>query len=374
MSMYLTHLRLVNFRNHRRTDLTLGPGLQVFLGANAQGKSNLLEAVGVVATGRSHRTIREMELIRFGEGWARIRVATVRADRTTEVDVGLRRDEMAPDVARVAKELRVNGIPVRRGDLFGHVLVVAAAPEDHELVVGPPVTRRRLLDVLLAQESPSYFFAAQRYARVILHRNEVLRHARGADLAGWDEQLAALGAMMTARRRDLVQRLAVGAAEGYQALSGRTEQLVLRYAPSVAGEDEPAMMDAALRALAGKRAEELARGITLVGPHRDDLHLDVDGCALRQFGSRGQQQAAALALRLASRDVLRQGTGEEPILLLDDALLALDEQRQAYLLEHMRTGQTLLTVTAMTAQQKLGAATLYRVAGGVVEGVHADRT
>ncbi len=371
--MHLTHLRIVNFRNHRRTEITLGPGLHVFVGANAQGKSNLLEAVGIAATGRSHRTIRDAELIRFGEAWARVRVAAARSDRMTEVDVGLRHDDEQMRTTRVWKELRVNGIPVRRDELFGHVLVVAVSPEDHELVTGPPSARRRMLDVVLAQESPSYFFAAQRYARVLLQRNQLLRTGRTSHLEGWDEQVATLGAIITARRWDLVRRLAEQASAVYRALNGSTEHLVLRYVPSLRGDEEPAMVEEALTALAAGRAEELARGMTVIGPHRDDLLLEANGCNLRVFGSRGQQQAALLAVRLAARHVLCQGTGEEPILLLDDALLALDEERQAYILDQVRTGQTLLTLTTMAVQPNLRTAAFYRVAGGTVEQVHAHR-
>ncbi len=373
--MYLTQLRLVNFRNHEHSDVALGPGVHVFIGANAQGKSNLLEAVSVAATGRSHRTVHDAELVRLGEEWARVRAGVCRRDRTVEVDVGVRREGADAESDRVWKEMRVNGVPVRRGDLFGQIVVVAASLEQNEVIVGRPVLRRRMLDLILAQGSPSYYFTAQRYARVVLHRNRVLREVGTRHLDGWDEQVAVLGAGITARRHELVQRLAHGAGTAYRALSGRAEELTLRYLPAIPVGDHHAMVTAALRALAVRRADEVARGMTLVGPHRDELQFCVDGRDVRVYASRGQQQAALLALRLAERQVLRDATGEEPVLLLDDALLALDEERQAYLVDQLQTGQTFITLTTLgTVQQMLREAAVYRVVGGTVEPLHAYRT
>ncbi len=372
--MYLTHLRVVNFRNHVRTDVALGPGMHIFVGANAQGKSNLLEAVGVAATGRSHRTVHDLELIRIGAAWARVRAVVCRKDRTVELDIGFRTDGASAEHAHVWKELRVNGVPTRRGDLFGQLVVVAVSPEGSEVTAGPPVVRRRMLDLILAQGSPSYFYTAQRYARVLLHRNRALRAAGARQLEGWDEQVAVLGAEITGRRQELVDHLARGAAAAYRALSGRTEELTLRYLPSLSGEDQGARATAALTALAARRREELARGSTLVGPHRDELQLCVDGREVRVFGSRGQQQAVLLALRLAERQVLREATGEEPVLLLDDALVALDEERQAYLIDQVQAGPTLITLTTLgTAQSMLRDAPVYRVVAGTVERLHAHR-
>jgi len=372
--MYLRQLRVVNFRNHARTELTLGTGVHVFLGANAQGKSNLLEAVGVAAIGRSQRTGRDADLIRFGEAWARVRAAVCRQDRTTEIDVGLRADGSEAAPARIWKEVRVNGVPGRRGDLFGHLVVVAVSPEDTELIAGRPVMRRMMLDLLLAQESPSYYFLAARYARVLLHRNRALRSSGPRHLEGWDEQVVALGAAITARRRDLVRRLVESAGPSYRALSGGTEALTIHYHSALPGEDETAMIGEGLTALAARRVEECARGMTLVGPHRDELQVCVDGRELRLYGSRGQQQTAGLALRLAARQILCDATGEEPVLLLDDVLLALDEERQAYVFDQVRRGQTLITLTTLAAAHTIPRdAAVYRVAGGSVEGPHAYR-
>lgn len=372
--MRITRLRLINFRNHRRTDIEPGPDLNVFVGANAQGKSALLEAVELTATGRSHRAQREAELIALGESWTRVQASAARADREVDVAVALRQDVSAVQAGRLWRELRLNGVPVRRGELFGHLLCVIATPHDGDVAAGGPAARRRLVDLLLAQMSPSYFYAAQRYARAVLQRNQLLRAGQAArrDLDPWDEQVVVLGAAITRRRRELVARMAVTARAIYHELTGGREELTVAYAPDLAGAEEGELAKAARDALAQRRQAEVARGMTLVGPHRDDVRLDVDGRSLRLYGSRGQQLTAVLALRLAERRLLREETGEEPILLLDDVVMALDEPRQKQLLTFIQGAQALATVTTIATLPGLPVgAEMYRVAGGVVEAQRA---
>ena len=371
--MRLSRLRLANFRNHKATDVALGPGPTLFAGANAQGKSALLEAIHVSATGRSFRTQHEMEMIALGEDWARLRSVVQRADREEEIDVTLRRD--AAGETRAVREMRVNGVSVRRGELFGHLLCVAAAPEDADVVTGSPRLRRRLLDLLLAQISPAYYQTAQRYNRVLMQRNRLLRRGVVGGLEPWDEQLATIGAAITLRRRGVAARLAEHAAPIYHALSGRREVFQLEYVPSLSGEDAAGLVAYAREALPARRERELARGITTVGPHRDDLRFQADGRDLRAYGSRGQQLSAMLAVRLAERRVLREEGGEDPVLLLDDVLLTLDEERQAYLLDSIHGSQTLLTVTTLVVVPSLpDETTVFRVEAGKVERIRAYLT
>jgi DNA replication and repair protein RecF len=367
----LVQLRAVQFRNHRHSEITPAPGVTVLVGDNAQGKSSLLEAAQVAATARSFRARRDAEMIMHGETWARVRVLVERGGRSEEIAVALRRDA-AGDRDRVARELRVNGVAVRRGELFGRFLCVLAAPDDIEIVTGSPRHRRRLCDLLLAQISPAYYDTAQRYARALAQRNHLLR-LRGRGLEAWDEQIAVLGAAITARRRRIVARLAAAVRPIYAALSGGGEDLSVAYAPAIAADEEAEMIGWARAALLRRRSEEQARGMTLVGPHRDDLVLRVNGRDLRTFGSRGQHLTAMLAMRLAERRVVREETGEEPVLLLDDVLLALDPSRQASLLDGLRGTQVLVTMTAAMIPPLPEGAAYYRVAGGTVEAVHAHR-
>jgi len=372
--MYLTQLRLVNLRNHRRTELQLAQGINVFVGANAQGKSTVLEAVELAATGRSPRATRETELISWGESWARVHATSRRVERDEEVDLAFRQDASSPRGDGTWREIRVNGVPARRGELFGHLLCVAAGPADAEVSAGSPAFRRRLVDVLLAQISPAYYYTATRYARALLQRNRVLRAKAGAaaDLDPWDDQVAALGAAVTLRRRDLVARLAVAAGRIYRELSGGREELAVTYAANLSGADEAELVRTAKAAMVSQRQAEWARGRTLVGPHRDEITLEVDRRLLRLYGSRGQQVAAALALRLAERELLREETGEDPVLLLDDVMMTLDERRQGQLIAFARGAQVLITVTTLAALAALPAeAAVFHVTGGTVEAQRA---
>ncbi len=265
-------------------------------------------------------------------------------------------------------------MPARRGELFGHLLCVAAGPADAEVSAGRPAFRRRLVDVLLAQISPAYYYTATRYARALLQRNRVLRAKAGAaaDLDPWDDQVAALGAAVTLRRRDLVTRLAVAAGRIYRELSGGREELAVTYAANLSGADEAELVRTAKAAMAAQRQAERARGRTLVGPHRDEITLEVDRRLLRLYGSRGQQVAAALALRLAERELLREETGEDPVLLLDDVMMTLDERRQGQLIAFARGAQVLITVTTLAALAALPAeAAVFPVTGGTVEAQRA---
>lgn len=368
--MRLTRLRLVNFRNHTATDVSFGPGPTLFVGANAQGKSALLEAIHVSATGRSFRTPHDVEMIALGEEWARLRSVVQRTNREEEIEVTLRRDAAA--ATRAMREMRVNGVPARRGELFGHLLCVVAAPEDADVVTGPPRLRRRLLDLLLAQMSPAYYDTAQRYQRVLMQRNRLLRRGIVGGLEPWDEQLAALGAAITLRRRGIAARLAEHVAPIYRALSGGREAFQLEYAPSLSGEDTAGLVAHGREALDARRERDLARGITSVGPHGDDFRLRVDGRDLHAYGSRGQHLSAMLAVRLAERRTLREEGGEDPVLLFDDVLLALDEERQAYLLDSTRETQALLTVTTLATVPRLPAdPAVFRVEAGKVARTHA---
>lgn len=372
--MQLTLLRLLNFRNHRRTEIAPGPGLNVIVGSNAQGKTSLLEAVELAATGRSSRALREAEMVTFAEDWARVHVTTRRVERREDIDLVLRQELAAPTPGRVWREIRINGVPVRPAELYGRLLCVSSSPQDMDVVSGSPQFRRRLMDVLQAQLSPAYYFTAQRYTRALQQRNRLLRggHATAAALEPWDEQVASLGAAITRRRRDLIARLSAPARAAYQEISGGQETLAVSYAPNLVGTDESDLVRAAREAFATQRRAELARGLTLVGPHRDDVTMTVDEKLLRSFGSRGQQLAAALAVRLAERHVLREETGEEPVLLLDDVIMALDERRQVQLLASARGAQVLLTVTTLATLPALpSGAAIFRVTGGTVEAERA---
>jgi DNA replication and repair protein RecF len=339
----LRRLWLHAFRNYERLDLQIPESFTAFVGANGAGKSNLLEAIYLVATGRSHRTVHEAEVIRRGETAARVRALVTRRGHDEELDITLTVEDN-----RVVSQMRVNGAPAPRGTVLGRLPVVLAASWDLELVRGSGGGRRRLLDGALAQLSPAYFFALHRYHRVLVQRNAELRRRTADGLEAWDAQLSALGVRITVSRAGYVARLRPQVAIWFKRLGG-VGALEAIYRASWNGEREEDVAANAGGQLARVRADEYRRGVTLSGPHRDDLDLMLDTLPLRAFGSQGQWRTAMLAVRLAERAVMTAERGESPVLLLDDALGELDADRQRRLLEIEEEAQVLVTATAIPA-------------------------
>ena len=257
--------------------------------------------------------------------------------------------EVAVDRATGEKRIKVNGVAAQRGQLLGRLAVVLAGPLDDEMIRGGPGHRRRLMDAALSQVSPSYYFNLTRYLRVVRQRNRLLKAGAAAPaLAPWDAQLVELGATLVERRRRFVSGLAARARERHVRIAGGEERLDVTYLASGVAAGADAEDDARgqlSRALAARRGEELRRGTSLVGPHRDDLGFTVNGVDLRMFGSRGQQHTAALSLRLGEVELLRDELGEWPVVLLDDVLADLDPGRQVSLLGEVVGPQVLMTHT-----------------------------
>ena len=337
----IRRLWLRAFRNYDRLDLQIPEGTSALVGPNGAGKSNLLEAIYLVATGRSHRTAHEAEAIRRGETAARVRALVARRGRDEELEVTL-----AVEDGRLVSRMRVNGVETPRGTVLGRLPVVLAAPWDLELVRGAGGGRRRLLDGALAQLSPAYFFALHRYHRVLVQRNAELRRRAPHGLDPWDAQLIALGVRITGHRTGYAARLGPQAAGWFERLGG-VGALGVDYRASWTGGSDEELVAHAGAQLARIRADEYRRGVTLSGPHRDDLELTLDGIPMRAFGSQGQWRTAMLAIRLAERAVMAAEIGENPVLMLDDALGELDAERQRRLFDLDEEAQALVTATAV---------------------------
>ena len=363
--MRINTLQLANYRNYESVVLSPCAGVTALVGDNAQGKTNLLEAVALCCTGRSHRTAKDAELIRWGESRAQVEVEAERADGSHEVALTLRTKER--------KQIRVNGNAVARsGELMGHLNGVLFAPEHLRMVKDGPAERRRFIDMELSQIRPTYYYALQRYARALDQRNHLLRNwiaqqELRATLPEWDEQLALSGAQIMEYRRGFIEKLSRAARENHLEISGGAEELDVRYKPSIDEEaSDAALVDALRRALEEGLDSDLRRVTTGVGPHRDDLILTISGMDVRVYGSQGQQRTAALSLKLSELDVMREETGEWPVLLLDDVMSELDPHRRRHLLGRLSQVQTLVTCTdpADLAGAEVGAA--YRVSAGAI--------
>jgi DNA replication and repair protein RecF len=352
--MRLERLEVVDFRNHDEAAVELPPGVSVLVGPNGVGKTNLLEAVGYLATLGSHRVGQDASLIRAGAASAVIRAAVRRAGRRLLVDVELR--------PGTGVRGRVNGAPVPRArDLLGVVRATVFAPEDLGLVRGDPEERRRFLDTLATQRLPRYHGSRQDYDRVLRQRNTLLRSAGGrlpasalATLEVWDEKLASAGAEIWSERLRLVAALTPRVELAYQRLAGRDDTVEVAYVSSIGGpamaDPDPAKLAQALRErLAADRGREVERGLTLSGPHRDDLVLGLRGLPARTHASHGEAWSLALALRLGSHRLLAE-EGEEPVLLMDDVFAELDRQRRALVAEAALAAEQTI-VTAAVAEE-----------------------
>ena len=332
LGVRLERLEVVDFRNHASLSVELPAGVSVLLGPNGVGKTNLLEAIGYLATLGSHRAGQDASLVRVGAATALIRATAVRAGRRLEVDLELR--------PGTGVRGRINGSPVPRArDLLGVVRATVFAPEDLGLIRGDPEERRRLLDALAVQRLPRYLASRQDYERVLRQRNTLLRSAAGrlpsgglATLEVWDEKLATAGAELWTERLRLVTALTPLVEQAYRRVAARDDPVEIAYTSSVTGAeavaaDPPALAGLLRERLVADRAREVERGLTLTGPHRDDLALGLRGLPARTHASHGEAWSLALALRLAAHALLA-AEGEEPVLLLDDVFAELDRGRR----------------------------------------------
>ena len=366
--MHVTHLSLADFRSWAAVELPLGPGVTALVGPNGQGKTNLVEAVGYVATLGSHRVATDAPLVRLGAQRAAVRASVSRGGRTALVELEI--------VAAGANRARVNQAPARPRDVLGRLRTVLFAPEDHSLVKGDPDGRRRFLDDLLVARAPRFAGVRSDYERVVRQRNALLKAIKAGrgdvrTLDVWDEQLAAVGADLLAGRVYLTHHLRPHVVAAYAALAAGRHEASVTYRSSLGddvGEDarpgRDLMRDRLQEELVRRRPAELERVVSLVGPHRDDLFVGLGPFPAKGFASHGESWSLALALRLASYELLRADPGPEgdgePVLVLDDVFAELDAGRRDRLAALVAGAEQVL-VTAAVPQDVPDALTGVRV-------------
>jgi len=387
----LTHLSLSHFRNFNRLETDMPAGLTLVTGANAQGKSSLLEAIYYLSAGRSSQADSDRQLIHFDapDRVARLIGRVERAADSLQLEIRLALEDNAGGEPRLRRQVLINGVRSRLPALYGQFQAVLFLPQDLRVVEGPPGERRRLLDEALSQAVSRYAHDLSEYGRVLTRRNALLRSLqehRGDErqLEFWDEQLSRLGAGLMRARAVALLELQELAAPIHLELSRGREALLLEYLPAYdpfAGEQRlgagtaqawrelnaEAIRAGLAEALQRGRAEELGRGMTLLGPHRDELSFRANRIDLRTFGSRGQSRTAVLALKLAEAEWLRRRSGEHPVLLLDEVLAELDPQRRQDLLARVLSAeQVVLTAADLSLfdREFLERVTLWRIQDG----------
>jgi DNA replication and repair protein RecF len=377
--VHLTRLGLTDFRSYAAADVVLAPGVTTFTGANGQGKTNLVEAACYAATFASHRVATDAPLIRQGAERAILRAAIRSQGRDSLLEI-----EINPGRAN---RVRLNRAPVPRPrEALGVLRCVLFAPEDLSIVKGDPDQRRRYLDDLLVASRPRLAGVRADYERVLRQRNALLKSAKArggvppSAMEVWDDHLIAAGAELTAARVRLIADIQPLVGRCYSAVSGTERDTVMRYQLSavrqagsaVSGPDDepdsdPAKLAVLLReALASRRRAELERGVSLVGPHRDELELQIGGLPSRGYASHGESWSLALALRLSAYQLLR-ATGEDPVLVLDDVFAELDADRRSRLAELVGDAEQVLVTAAVPEDVPASlAGARYTVAGGEV--------
>ncbi|MEW1708692.1 DNA replication/repair protein RecF [Microbacterium sp. NPDC089190] len=356
--MIVEQLGLKDFRNYAGADVSLSAGANVFVGRNGQGKTNLVEAVAYLATLGSHRVSNDAPMVRDGTDAAIIRARLAHGERSVLLELQLNRQG--------ANKARVNGVNVRTSELPRYAQVVLFAPEDLQIVRGDPSSRRRFADQLIVQRTPRMAAVLADYDRVLRQRSALLKSARARGVRGdalstldvWDEKLVSLGTEVIESRLALASDLSAPMARSYAAIAGADHDPRLSWALSVGGGDPEEgysgdasgpsgpLADQFRAALAARRSAELERGLTLVGPHRDDLVLEVNGLPVKGYASHGESWSVALALRLASAELLRaESRLGDPVLILDDVFAELDSGRRTRLAE-MAGGYEQVIVTS----------------------------
>jgi len=333
--MYLNKLQLWNFRSYSNLEINFPKGITILQGDNGQGKTNILEAIYLLSTGRSHRTNRELDMISYSSPWTRVRAENIQADGKHTVDMVISRGQK--------KRILVNGLAISRiSEILGQLNSVIFSPEDLDLIKEGPSKRRRFMDIELSQVSKKYFYALNEYNKVLEQRNSLLKDNQKSALDVWDTMLAEKAVPIIKARRDFCMRLAPIAKENHKYLSSGKEELSCIYKDGTNERED--ILEAVLENLEKNRENDLKRCFTTSGPHKDDIIIKLGETDLRYFGSQGQQRTATLALKLSELEMMREDLGEYPVLLLDDVLSELDTRRQQMLLEKITDIQTIITV------------------------------
>ncbi|MBO0437284.1 DNA replication/repair protein RecF [Vagococcus fluvialis] len=369
--MIIKEISLRSYRNYDTLDLLFSPRLNVFLGENAQGKTNLLESIYVLSFARSHRSNNEKEMIRWEQEFARIEGKIEKHDSTLDLTM---------IISNKGKKTKINGLEQNKlSHYVGHLNVILFAPEDLLLVKGSPQTRRRFLDMEIGQINANYLYNLSKYQTVLKQRNQYLKKiafSGNKDLVYLDvlsEQLAETGSLVLYHRLHFIKRLEKWANTIHQKITYGKEALTIEYKSSLNLEEtmsEKELYEMLLSELKQATEKDLKQLTTSVGPHRDDLLFFVNGKNVQNFGSQGQQRTTALSLKLAEIELINDEIGEYPILLLDDVLSELDDDRQIHLMEYIENKlQTFLTTTSLThLENKLKITPeIFNISQGIVE-------
>lgn len=336
--MYIESIELLNYRNYDQASVSFSPGVNILFGDNAQGKTNLLEAIYLCGTTKSHRRCKDKEIIRFDHEQSHLKLMFRKNDLSHRVDLHLRSNQ--------SKGIAIDGSAIKRSSqLLGMMHIVFFSPEDLKIIKNGPAERRRFIDLEMSQLDEGYLQYSVLYAKALSERNNLLKQIERfpqlrETLDVWDEQLVHYGTAIIEKRTAFLKKLDGILKEIHGELTGGKEDITVSYENQVDTEHY-------YNELKRKRDSDIKNGTTSVGPHRDDMMFSIGGIDIRKYGSQGQQRTAALSLKLSEIRIIREITGDDPVLLLDDVLSELDSKRQQYLLECISEIQTIISCTGL---------------------------
>lgn len=358
--MYIKEIQLNDFRNYEQLTAEFHKNVNIFLGQNAQGKTNLLESIYITSMGKSFRTNKDREMIRFGKDFFRVRLKAFKEDDLI-VEIAVNQEGK--------KGIKIDGIKARKiSQLLEQIYIVVFSPEDLRIVKDEPEKRRKFIDRELCQIKPSYYNNLNRYRKALLQRNAYLKETRidKGVLDIWDAELAQYGSQIIAQRDAFIKKLSKISSQIHQGITNHKECLEIFYEPSIkVCENQKQIFYEELQKC---RDRDIRNRTTGKGPHKDDLLLKANGVDIRNFGSQGQQRTAALSLKLSEIRLIKEETGESPILLLDDVLSELDQERQNFLIRSLSDTQIFITTTEISQQaiESLGEIRYFNIENGKI--------
>jgi len=362
--MIIQKIKIENFRNYHEEEVIFHDKVNVLIGDNAQGKTNLLESIYVSSLGRSFRTTKDKEMILFEEPYARIVANYVTDEQEKKVDVGFSKEGK--------KEIRINNIKVEKmTEMLNHFYVVVFSPDDLKIVKEEPEKRRNFIDRELCKMKISYLNNLVQYKKILMQRNAYLKSEKKdrQAMSVWDDALSQYGAQVILQRQMFIKELNLISSQIHEKITQGKETLEIQYEPNLKPEgDVTRLFEKMKKKLSDTYKSDIYAGNTSVGPHKDDVMILVNGISARQYGSQGQQRTAALSMKLAEIYLIEKEKGEKPILLLDDVLSELDQDRQKYLIKALSESQLFITAAELNPQlsEALPPGNFYKVSNGKI--------
>ena len=360
--MYIKEIELKDFRNYKELRTSFSKNVNIFLGNNAQGKTNLLEGIYLNAMAKSFKTTKDKELIRFGEEFCKIKTIAFFDDDEHSTEIVINKEGK--------KGVKLDGVKINRtSELLERIFIIIFSPEDLKIVKDEPEKRRKFIDRELCQIKPGYYNDLNNYKRVLKQRNTYLKEERieSSILDIWDHELARYGSKVIARRNEFIKRINEISKEIHKNISGGKENLELNYEPNISFSAD--IENDFYEIISSTRNDDIRNRTTGRGPHKDDLKISADGIDLRKYGSQGQQRTAALSLKLSEIKLIEEEMGEKPILLLDDVLSELDNDRQNFLIHSLGGNQLFITTTDISGKvaRQLPEGKVFKITSGQID-------